>query len=195
MDKAKSEQQARQNEWAVLARQGDEEAFVQLVQEIMPMIKRKAASFQGCGVEFDDLVQEGAVALLRAVSRYEADRDVPFAAFAILCAERQMITVMRAHSRQQDPDHAPVSLEGLGKEVPSKTSDNPEERLLMQERLRTVFNEADTKLSPLEKKVLVAYLDSVSYGTTAARLGLSPKTVDNAMQRIRRKLRKAESAH
>ncbi len=185
-------QQERQNELAVQAHGGDREALKLLVQDMLPLIRRRASKYTDVGAELEDLAQEGAIGLLRAVEHYDPTRGVPFVSYAILCAERQMISAARRLNRPYSAGTgAPVSLEGLGVELPSQSSDNPEERLLLQETLRTVFNEADTKLSRLEKRVLVAYLESVPYGTIAERLGLTTKAVDNAMQRIRRKLRKA----
>lgn len=190
MSNAKSEQQARQNKLAAQARLGDEDAFVHLLQELLPLLKKKAALYVSIGMEYDDLVQEGAIGFVRAVGQYDPDRGVPFFSYAMLCAERQMISAIRVQNRQHSVgDPTLVSIEELEAELPAHSSDNPEEFLLRQEELRTVFNEADVRLSPLEKKVLVAYLESVSYGTIAARLGLTTKAVDNAMQRIRRKLR------
>ncbi len=190
MQKASSEQQARQNRLAVQARGGDREALKLLVQDMLPLVRKRASRYTDAVAELEDLTQEGVIGLMRAVESYDPERGVPFVSYAILCAERQIISVVRMLNRQHGTGiHAPVSIEELEAELPSQSSDNPEELLLMQETLRTVFNEADTKLSPLEKKVLVAYLESVPYGTIAARLGLTTKAVDNAMQRVRRKLR------
>ena len=190
MQQANSEQQARQNKLAVQARGGDRDALKLLVEEILPLLRKRASKYTDARTELEDLTQEGAIGLMRAVATYDPARGVPFVSYAILCAERRMISVVRTWNRQYGTgENAPVSFEELEAELPSRSSDNPEELLLRQETLRTVFNEADTKLSPLEKKVLVAYLESVPYGTIAARLGLTTKAVDNAMQRVRRKLR------
>ena len=195
MAATKEEQQARMNQLAMQAHSGNYEAYADLLLAMLPMLYRKTARFAGGGVEQEDLVQEGAIGLMKAVARYDPQAEVPFTAFAALCAERQMISAVRAASRYKNtPAQPSVSISELQNDLPSGTSSNPEEILLLQEKLRTVFNEADKKLSPLEKKVLAAYLEFVSYDTVAAKLGLSLKSVDNAMQRIRRKLRRSDHA-
>ena len=98
----------------------------------------------------------------------------------------------RVRQSSRTPAEPPLSIDDLAQELPSGSPmENPEERLLVQERLRAVFRTAEERLTPLEKRVLADFLKSASYRETADRLGLSQKSVDNAMQRIRRKLRRS----
>ena len=179
------------NRLAIRARAGDAEALAEIVLELLPRIHRKAAVFAHGGVEADDLAQEGAIGVLRALDRYDPALGVPFASFALVCAERQMITALRrVRCESRNPAEPPLSIDELALELPSDSAmENPEERLLVQERLRAVFRTAEERLTPFEKKVLAGFLKSASYRETADRLGLPLKSVDNAMQRIRRKLR------
>ena len=190
---ANKEYAARMNQLAVHAQQGDYDAYAELLLALLPMLNRKASSFSHGEMEQEDLAQEGAIGLMKAVARYNPKTEVPFAAFAALCAQRQMISAVRAASRGKNVSaQPPVSISELQQDLPSGTPSDPEELLLLQEKLRTVFYEADKKLSSLEKKVLAAYLETVSYEAAAIKLGLSVKSVDNAMQRIRRKLRRTD---
>ncbi len=179
------------NRLAERARSGDADALAGIVLELLPQIHRKAAALARGGVEADDLAQEGAIGLLRAADRFSPAYGVPFASFALICAERQMRSALRrVRQSSRTPAEPPLSIDDLAQELPSGSPmENPEERLLVQERLRAVFRTAEERLTPLEKRVLADFLKSASYRETADRLGLSQKSVDNAMQRIRRKLR------
>ena len=179
------------NRLAARARSGDADALAGMVLELLPQIHRKAAVLARGGMEPDDLAQEGAIGLLRALDRFDPAHGVPFASFALICAERQMISALRrVRCESHSPAEPLLSIDELAQELPSgSVTGNPEARLLMQERLRAVFRTAEERLTPFEKQVLAGFLRSASYRETAGRLGLSQKSVDNAMQRIRRKLR------
>ena len=181
----------RLNQLAVCARDGNADALAEILLTLLPQIHRKASGFAYSGLETDDLAQEGAIGLLKAIDRYNPAQGIPFASFALLCAERQMISALRSTQRaKHNPAEPPLSIEDLEREVPSDSPmENPEEMLLMQEKLHSVFRMAEERLSPLEKKVLADFMKSASYRDTATRLGLTEKSVDNAMQRVRRKLR------
>ena len=92
-------QQERQNELAIQAHGGDREALKLLVQDMLPLIRRRASKYTDAGAELEDLAQEGAIGLLRAVEHYDSTRGVPFVSYAILCAERQMISAARRLNR------------------------------------------------------------------------------------------------
>ena len=190
MAETKELQSNRLRRLAAQARSGDCDAFAELFLTMMPRLRRHARRYAGGAVEFDDLVQEGALGLMRAVHRYRAESPVPFESYAMVCADRQMISAVRAASRKKSaPAQPPISIDELEAAQPQLGVPGPEAQLLAQEKLRAVFQAANTRLSPMEKRVLAAYLSSVSTRQAAARLGISAKSADNAMQRIRRKLR------
>ena len=179
---------------AELAKQGDSDAFAQLFLSMVPLISSKAARLapQLHG-ERDDLIQEGAIGLMDAVAHYDAAAGTPFQAYASVCIENRILSALRAQSRQKNlPLNEAVPLDGLEIPIAAHSAD-PENVFFGRERLQSVMNAVRTRLSPLERKVLENYLGGRSYREIASRLGLTEKSVDNALQRIRRKLSRAVS--
>ncbi len=179
---------------AELARQGDGDAFAQLFLCMMPVIGSKVSRLApNLFGERDDLIQEGAIGLMDAVTHFDSASGTPFQAYASVCIEHRILSALRAQSRQKNlPLNESVPLDGL--EIPTAVpSADPEDVFFGRERLKNVMDAVRTHLSSLEKRVLECYLSGRSYREIASRLGLTEKSVDNALQRIRRKLSRAVS--
>ncbi|MGI6261781.1 MAG: sigma-70 family RNA polymerase sigma factor [Acutalibacteraceae bacterium] len=176
------------------ARQGDGDAFAQLFLSLLPLIgskvSRLAPQLRG---ERDDLLQEGAIGLMDAVAHYDSANGTPFQAYASVCIEHRILSALRAQSRQKNlPLNESVPLDDLESSTAFSSAD-PEDVFFGRERLQHVLHAVQTRLSPLERQVLEGYLGGRSYREVASRLGLTEKSVDNALQRIRRKLDRAVS--
>ena len=167
----------------VLAREKNEEAFTQLVSRCTGMLKALSAKFYPDSPEAEDLLQEGLLGLHAAVQTYRPSAAVAFRTYAYTCARNRMISALR---HRNDVSTAPLD-DG---EEPSVTllDDDPAVMLVRQEELQQLFERLKQKLSPLEYRVLVDLLGGYSYREVAKRLNVSEKAVDNARQRLRRKL-------
>lgn len=174
---------------ARLCAQGDEDAAVALIVRYLPLVRARAGVFaSGSGESYEDLCQEGTVGLLAAVRDYDASK-ASFATFARLCIDRVLISAERSRKRKkQIPDANLIPLDGE-EGLPSAPQDDPEAIVIQREDYARLVRKVAKTLSPLENRVLSLYLDGVSYSEIAERLNLSAKAVDNALQRIRRKLK------
>ncbi len=182
------------------ARRNDEDAFAQLLSRYLPLIQKKAFRFAGLGVDRDDLYQEGTIGFLNAVRNFQQNGGASFKTYASLCVERKMLSVIKGIGRKkQMPAQSMFSIDQSadGRYVesllPPHMIIDPEERLIDREDYQSVLGMMDKVLSDLEHRVFQLYLGGRSYLEISATLGLSEKSVDNALQRIRRKLRKAVS--
>ena len=135
------------------------------------------------GGDNEDLVQEGMIGLLDAIRSYEPERETPFEAYAALCIRRRMISAVRAASARK---HAPLN-ESVPLPEPRPAGGDPETELLSRERSRELMEALRAVLTPVERSVLSLYLEGFSYREISRRVGKPPKSVDNAVQRIRRK--------
>ena len=160
----------------------------------------KASSYFLLGGDSDDLIQEGLVGLYKAIRDYRTDRESSFRNFAELCITRQIITAVKTASRNK---HAPLNqyvsfaqspaaagdgettLEEL---LPGPISDDPVDRVIASEELQSLVSCLGHVLSDFESDVLSLYLDGLSYEVVAERLESDNKAVDNALQRVKRKL-------
>lgn len=176
------------DELVFAARQGDDLAFAKLAAAMMPAIRALAKSFSCTAMDADDLTQEGLLALLSAVHTYTSGADASFQTYAGVCLRNRMLSALRKASggksvRAQDT----VSL----------TADLPAPDLTVEaygelrEECETLLRRVDTKLSFNERTVLYLFLSGLSYREIAERLGKTPKSVDNALQRVRHKLKEA----
>ena len=184
-----------------LAQHGDSIAIEYLLSKYKNFVRSKARSYFLIGADHEDIVQEGMIGLFKAVRDYQAERLSSFRAFAELCITRQIITAIKTATRQK---HIPLnSYVSLNKPLYDEESDrtlldvcaeghsaNPEELLISQEDLRGIHQKIDEVLSSLEQEVLAAYLDGKSYQEIADMLGRHVKSIDNALQRVKRKLEK-----
>ena len=183
------------------AQQGDAVAVEYLLGKYKNFVRSKARSYFLIGADHEDIVQEGMIGLYKAIRDYRADKLSSFRAFAELCITRQIITAIKTATRQK---HIPLnSYVSLNKPLYDEESDrtlldviiegsasNPEELIIGQEDLRTIHHKIGEVLSGLEQEVLNAYLDGKSYQEIADNLGRHVKSIDNALQRVKRKLEK-----
>ena len=172
-----------------------------LIERYKPIVKRLAKAYYIVGADREDLVQEGMIGLYKAVVDYRSDMGARFRSFAHLCMVRQITDAVRASLRdKQKPLNQAVSLDQVipdedGVErsmidlLPDETSLSPEERAVSQSAEKELLNMIEGRLSKMERKVLLLYLKEPDYQAIAKELGMSPKAVDNAIQRIRRKVR------
>ncbi|WP_456300642.1 RNA polymerase sporulation sigma factor SigH [Tindallia magadiensis] len=181
------------------AQNGDLEALEILMNRYKNFVKAKARSYFLVGADREDIVQEGMIGLFKAVRDYCDEKPSSFKVFAELCITRQMITAIKTATRQK---HIPLnSYISLNKPVCEHDSDrtlmemvsgqritNPEELMISQEELVTIEDIIGEVLSKLEMKVLMLYINGRSYQEIAKDLGRSEKSIDNALQRVKRKL-------
>lgn len=167
------------------------------------LVRKKAASMYILGADRDDLIQEGMIGLFKAVRDYDCGRDASFATFADLCISRQMYSAIKALSRKK---HAPLNSyisiyasredNEEGPDIPleeileSDPNSVPEQYVIDQENLQALEDEIERELSDLERQVLDLYITGMSVKKISAVLGRDEKSTDNALQRIRSKLRK-----
>ena len=184
-----------------LCRTGDNVAEEYLLNKYKNFVRSKARSYFLIGADHEDIVQEGMIGLYKAIRDFRPDKLSSFRAFAELCITRQIITAIKTATRQK---HIPLnSYVSLNKPLYDEESDrtlldviiegratNPEELIIGQEDLKTINHKIDEVLSGLEQEVLRAYLDGKSYQEIADNLGRHVKSIDNALQRVKRKLEK-----
>jgi RNA polymerase sporulation-specific sigma factor len=193
--------QARQDEHLVaIARQGDESALDALLGRYRHYARAKARSYFLAGADREDIVQEGMIGLFKAVRDYEPQHNTAFRAFAELCITRQIITAIKTATRQKHiPLNSYVSLnksfsdpEGeerpLADSIVSKEVLDPADLVISAEEIAGIRDSVDKHLSDLETEVLSLYMDGKSYQEIADLLGRHVKSIDNALQRIKRKL-------
>lgn len=169
------------------AKEGDEQALAALIARQMPLIRALAARSVSPGLEFEDAVQEGLIALFFAMGSYDGARGASFSTYASVCIRSGIAdAVRRAGRRKHAPLNRSVPLDDAG-HVPM--AGGPAEEAEAREQYRATMHQLETRLSSLEKQVLALFLDGLSYGAIARRLGVGEKAVDNALQRVRAKLR------
>ena len=179
---------------------GEKEIMNYIMEKYKGLVRREAKAVYLLGGENDDLIQEGMIGLFKAVQDYDVNQNVSFYSFAKLCITRQMYSAITASKRKKHlPLNSYVSLyekaEGERSErvldtIEAGGETNPEEILLSKENIRNLEEELDAQLSELEKRVLYLHLLGTDYRTIAGLLDKSPKTVDNALQRIKNKAEK-----
>ena len=186
----------------LLCHDGDAVAEEYLLVKYKNFVRSKARSYFLIGADHEDIVQEGMIGLYKAIRDYRPDKLSSFRAFAELCITRQIITAIKTATRQK---HIPLnSYVSLNKPLYDEESDrtlldvitearisNPEELVINQEKLGNIHNRMHEVLSGLEQQVLNAYLDGKSYQEIAEMLGRHVKSIDNALQRVKRKLEKS----
>ncbi len=173
-------------ELAVLARENHEDAFAELVSRCSGMLKSLSSKYCQGDFEADDLAQEGLLGLLAAVKTYRPSDAVLFRTYAYTCMRNRMISALR---RRHGEQAVPLKKE----DEPSAVSDgdDPAMMLVRQEEARQLQQRLQRDLTALEYRVLMAHLGGYAYREIAKQLAVSEKTVDNALQRVRRKLASA----
>ncbi len=183
-------------------RSGEERIMDYICDKYKNLVRSKAKSMFILGGDNEDLIQEGMIGLFKAVRDYDSGRDASFYTFADLCISRQMYTAVQASKRQKHiPLNTYVSLYGNpleeGKEentlleaLADRTELNPEEMFLDKERVAYLEQIIEKELSSFEKQVLDLYMTGMSYTQIAKVLGRDEKSTDNALQRLKGKIRK-----
>ena len=185
-------------EIVLLAQEGHKEALSHLLETYKNAVRIKARSYFLIGADHEDIVQEGMIGLFKAIRDYRSDRQSSFRAFADLCIKRQIITAIKTATRQK---HMPLnSYVSLNKPIYDDESErtlldviegrvtNPEELFINQEEMSSIQSMIDEALSSFERQVLSAFLDGKSYQEIADSLGRHVKAIDNALQRIKKKM-------
>ncbi|HZK86954.1 MAG TPA: RNA polymerase sporulation sigma factor SigH [Syntrophomonas sp.] len=184
-----------------LAQLGDQFAIEYLVDKYKNFVRAKARAYFLIGADREDIIQEGMIGLFKAIRDYNGEKLTSFRAFAELCITRQIITAIKTATRQK---HIPLnSYVSLNKPVYDEESDrtlidiittnkitNPEEIIISREEFIYIEKKMGEILSSLEWKVLMAYLEGKSYQEIALELRRHVKSIDNALQRVKRKLEK-----
>lgn len=173
---------------------GENECMDVLIERYKRHVRNQARPLYLIGGDSDDLIQEGMLGLFKAIRDYRPEKSDSFEAFAALCISRQLYSAIQAAGRLK---HAPLNSyvelsPELGESARGLKGKSPEELLIDQENIRSLKEEILKVATPLEQEILSAYLNGQSYTEIAGRLKKDPKSIDNALQRIRRKLRKKE---
>ncbi|MDE5892653.1 MAG: RNA polymerase sporulation sigma factor SigH [Acetatifactor sp.] len=184
-------------------RGGDSRITDYIMDKYKNLVRSKAKSMYILGGDNEDLIQEGMIGLFKAIRDYDCGRDASFYTFADLCISRQMYTAVQASNRQKHwPLNTYVSLSGNGRsreeneeielaEALSPDQDqNPETLFIDRERVEYLESQIDKELSSFEKQVLDLYLTGMSYSQIAKVLGREEKSTDNALQRLKGKIKR-----
>lgn len=178
-------------------RRGDDSIMDYILNKYKPLVLGKANAMYLIGGDTDDLIQEGMIGLFKAIRDYRDDREASFFHFAELCVNRQIYSAVEASNRKK---HAPLNSyvsfysqngeEGkpLAETLPDVT-DNPEQMIIAQESMQLFWDEVKSRLSAMECEVLDAYLAGLNYRQIAEKMDKSPKAIDNALSRIKSKIR------
>jgi len=178
---------------------GDKSAEEYLIHKYKNFVRARARSYFLIGADKEDIIQEGMIGLFKAIRDFKPDKQSSFRAFAELCITRQIITAVKTATRQK---HIPLnSYVSLNKPIYDEESDrtlldvitgtritDPEELIISREEFNDIEGKMGEILSPLERQVLMAYLDGKTYQEIAVLLERHVKSIDNALQRVKRKL-------
>ena len=172
-----------------LCRIGDDEAYSVLIARYLFTIRKRASVYNNSGIDFEDLVQEGFIGLLNAVKCYESSFDTSFSTFAYLCIDRNILSVVRKSLAKKQIPKSALSFTYDEQCFHENIVESPEAVLIAKENISAMKQKIAEILSDTEKNVLDLYLCGYSYSKIAEKLNLSEKSVDNAIQRMRKKLR------
>jgi RNA polymerase sporulation-specific sigma factor len=197
----RAERELEDLQLVVKARNGDAQALDHLIRRYTGFVRLKASSYFLAGGDSEDLVQEGLIGLYKAVRDFRSDKETSFRSFAELCVTRQIITAIKTATRYK---HAPLNTyvsfsytpagqdpDGectLGDALPGPAVDDPSVVVISTEELQSLVFTLGSGLSKLEADALRLYLEGSSYEDMAEELGCDTKTIDNALQRVKRKI-------
>jgi RNA polymerase sporulation-specific sigma factor len=198
----RSSEERSDDELVLAARTGDDGALAELLTKYRAFARVKARSYFLVGADREDIVQEGMIGLYKAIRDFNPDMQSSFRAFAELCVTRQIITAIKTATRQKHGPlnnyvsfNRPVGGDGdgdgervLGDVIPTVAISDPADLVISAERIRALQAHFDEVLSDLETEVLRLYVEGKSYQEIAERLQRHVKSIDNALQRIKRKL-------
>src|SRR5881409_2858540 len=183
------------------SRNGDTDALDLIIRRYQGFVRLKASSYFLAGGDSHDLVQEGQIGLFKAVRDFRPDKETSFRSFAELCITRQIITAIKTATRYKHAplntyisfSHTPAGQESdsdctLGDALPGPAVDDPASCVISTEELQSLLECLGSALSSLEAQVLTCYLEGRSYEEIGGLLDCDPKTVDNALQRVKRKV-------
>jgi RNA polymerase sigma-H factor len=200
-DRAQAQLEPEDEYLVALAKQGTPEAVDHMVRRYYGFVRLKASSYFLIGGDSDDLIQEGLVGLYKAIRDYRSDRESSFRNFAELCITRQIITAVKTATRNKHtPLNSYVSFSQtpassgedgeptIADVLPGSTVHDPVNQVISMEEVQSLVSCITSVLSELESRVLSLYLDGRSYEDVGERLGCDTKTVDNALQRVKRKV-------
>lgn len=177
---------------------GDKYALDYLLEKYKELVNMKVGKYYIVGAEKEDIVQEGMIGLYKAIKNFEPDKQASFKSFANMCIERQLITAIKSSNRQKHiPLNSYLSLNTSAYEneedtelidiFDSNTTEDPLDTITKKEYYKTVEDTIDKSLSKFEKQVLEKYIQGESYIDIANKLDAPVKSIDNAIQRIRKK--------
>lgn len=178
-------------------RAGDNNIMDYILTKYKPLVLGKANAMYLIGGDTDDLIQEGMIGLFKAIRDYRNDKETSFFHFAELCVNRQIYSAVEASNRKK---HVPLNTyisfysqngeegKSLAETLPD-VMDNPEQMVIAQESLRLFWADVKRRLSTMECEVLDEYLSGLNYRQIAEKMGKSPKAIDNALSRIKSKIR------
>jgi RNA polymerase sporulation-specific sigma factor len=185
----------------VKARNGDGQALDQLIRRYTGFVRLKASSYFLAGGDSEDLIQEGLIGLYKAVRDFRHDKETSFRSFAELCVTRQIITAIKTATRfKHSPlntyvsfSHTPAGQDPdgectLGDALPGSSVNDPSVCVISTQELQSLVFALGSGLSKLEADALKLYLEGSSYEEMAELLGCDTKTIDNALQRVKRKI-------
>jgi RNA polymerase sporulation-specific sigma factor len=185
----------------IRVRNGDDTAREQLIRRYTGFVRMKASSYFLAGGESEDLIQEGLIGLFKAVRDFRPDHGTSFRSFAEICVTRQIITAIKTATRHKHQalnsyvsfshtpaGHDPESDCTLGDALPGSYVDEPSVQVISTEELQSLVFCLGTGLSKLEADALRLYLEGNSYEQMADELACDTKTIDNALQRVKRKI-------
>ena len=189
----------RDEELVLLSVNGDTDAEEIIFHRYKNYVKSKARTYYLIGADNDDIVQEGMIGLYKAVRDFNPDKNITFKTFADVCITRQILTAIRTANRNKHtPLNASISMNAPVFDDTSGTTflsiiqessiSNPEELYIIDESLKEIKNDISKKLSGFENHVLELYLDGLSYVEISEKINKSIKSIDNALQRIKKKL-------
>ena len=177
-------------------RQGEDDITDYILEKYKPLVRKKTIAMYLIGGETEDLIQEGMIGLFKAIRDYKPDKDASFYHFAELCINRQLYSALEASNRKKhQPLNSYISLseqehpDAVAAELLVDKESGPEQTVIEQEVWEEYKKRLAQKLSRMENQVLQYYLDGNHYIQIAEMMGKSPKSIDNALQRIRQKIR------
>jgi len=197
----KAQRELEDLQFVLRARNGDGAALDVLIRRYTGFVRLKASSYFLAGGDSEDLVQEGLIGLYKAVRDFRADKETSFRSFAELCVTRQIITAIKTATRFKHAplntyvsfSHTPAGQDSdsectLGDALPGPSVDDPSVCVISTEELQSLVFTLGSGLSQLEADALRLYLEGSSYEEMAEELGCDTKTIDNALQRVKRKI-------
>jgi RNA polymerase sporulation-specific sigma factor len=197
----KAQRELEDLQLVVRARNGDDHALDHLLRRYTGFVRMKASSYFLAGGDSEDLIQEGLIGLYKAVRDFRVEKETSFRSFAELCVTRQIITAIKTATRfKHQPlngyvsfSHSPAGHESdgdctLGDALPGPSVNDPSVCVISTEELQSLVFCLGSGLSKLESDALRLYLEGSSYEEMAEELGCDTKTIDNALQRVKRKI-------